>query len=533
MLQDIENYQDMARLDIAISTAIKEGRSPVEILQLAYEKFPRDDNDNERPWQQMRHAVLCDAVENNHVDLVQTIFNEGYDVNSSRWLTSPFYIACEKRTADIIRIFVKQGADLFKKSTGRVVSYSHLKSPINLILELDRVELLEIMTPLLEKNRIELFSFRTALHLACQHGAVKSTKFLLEKFPKDINSTDVHGNTPLMLAVKEGADIVRLLLEYKARVDVRTSENRRQCLHLLLCVALGTGHAYLPRDTCDVMKLLIEAGADVNAEDIGGETPLSLVCGQIRVEMHQWAQHVRPYSRNVHHQIIKDCIKLLISKGASLNTGSGNLPLNVVLNAVRADIDMYTGRRQTATDSELHRMKETLAFSIELLEYLLQQGADPDLPNVYLQTPLTQMFVHLYSNSYVDSEALSEVWPRVRQVFVLLLRHGARKCELREAFWHKPHNNDVILMVLNSMPHQVYAKQTNDVCSYIRNRPPSQQPSIRSHHEWILDVASTPRSLKQIARVVLYDKLQKTLIESTPKLLLPLIINDYILSFED
>ena len=530
----------MARLGNEVVDAIRDYASPQKILQLAKETHAESLGQTPPGISQdlfIQHYLMCHAVQHNHVELVKSLINDGYDIKFTedhRLPVSPLHIACEGGKAEVLQLFVSQKPDVYRKVTGWTVSYTDLKSPLCLILEVDREDLVDILVPLLKEDHLEHLTFRTPLHLACQYGALKCARFLSSKFPEDINKNDVHGNTPLMLAVKKGAEIVRLVLDHKARTDAKTVETKRQCLHLLFCVAVPTGPCYLTPDAHSIAGMLIDAGADVNAEDIGGETPLSLLCGHVRANLHQWVQQMLPQQEIVNNKAIMNCVNLLLHNGALLNSdGSRNVPLHVILNSATAAIDMYCGRRGYTQENDLHRITTKLDFSVEMLEHLLKKGADPNALNVYLYTPLSQLFVHLFSNSYVDPVALDDIWPNMRQIFLLLLRHGANKCQLKEAFWHPPHRTDVIQMVINSMPHDMYSKQVGDVCKHIKGRPPASQANILEHHQWILQVASQPRSLLQISRALLYSILRTTLIEAVPNLLLPVPISEYILSFED
>ena len=99
------------------------------------------------------------------------------------------------------------------------------------------------------------------LGVACANGNWRQAKFLLERHAK----TEPEGGQPALLAAAGGEDDaagVKLLLKFKARVDARGRLNR-SALHV---ACLAGNH--------EIAQALIEAGADVNARDEHGITPL-------------------------------------------------------------------------------------------------------------------------------------------------------------------------------------------------------------------------------------------------------------------
>ena len=112
----------------------------------------------------------------------------------------------------------------------------------------------------------------TALHWAATFRHKEMVALLLEQMKKNpdliaqVNSRDDGGRTPLSYAAENGhADVVQLLLDFKADVDSKDHERRTP-----LSYAAENGHA-------DVAKLLLGAkprGADVNSESNSGRTPL-------------------------------------------------------------------------------------------------------------------------------------------------------------------------------------------------------------------------------------------------------------------
>ena len=99
------------------------------------------------------------------------------------------------------------------------------------------------------------------LGVACANGNWRLAKFLLERGAKP----EPDGGQPTLLAAAAGEDDavgVRLLLKHKARVDARGRLNR--CALHAACLA----------GNVEITQALLELGADANARDEHGVTPL-------------------------------------------------------------------------------------------------------------------------------------------------------------------------------------------------------------------------------------------------------------------
>jgi ankyrin repeat protein len=110
----------------------------------------------------------------------------------------------------------------------------------------------------------------TPLIWAAYHGHTDVARMLLDN-NACVNAKDVAGWTPLRSAVSAGfsredrTQLVRLLLEHGANPNADDSR-RRTPLHL---VSRG-------RSTLDVARILLEYGADLDARDDKGKTPLQV-----------------------------------------------------------------------------------------------------------------------------------------------------------------------------------------------------------------------------------------------------------------
>ncbi len=526
------------RLSQQVVDAIVNHNNPNDILQMA-EIHHLNPDDEETPEIfgipnsfSLTHRVLLAGIRERHVELVQYILDGGYSVhspNAKRMPLSAMHLACCLGYEDVIQLFVSVQANVHSLAMDPEGQY---KPAMAIAMRHDRPSLIRKLVPLYMSEK-DMYS-RTTLHFACEEGAFECTKYLVEEYPESIHMKDFTMLTPLMVAVRQDVRFVKLLLDKGAKIQTHTPDKHRQVLHLLFCNAIGSQRNFLPRDAVEIAKLLISKGADVNRMDKHMETPLSLVCGQIMTELHQMTYNKFPYSLAHHHEVIRQSVELLIESGANLNLETRDSPLNVVMNGVRATLEALTGRYRSNIHSGIGtpQLLGTLIFSLDLMELLLKKGTNPDSINVYFLTPLTQMFVHLHGCRYVDKEAWKEIWPHVRKVFTLLLLHGAQDVDIKEAFWHPPYDNDIIKLVLHALPQSVYNEQVKMAESRVASKTSGVDENVMEHRKWLKALAQNPRKLRNLARSELYSILRYKLEESVPKLPLPSLLQEYMLSFK-
>lgn len=126
-------------------------------------------------------------------------------------------------------------------------------------------------------------SGRTAMHLVARAGAAEAQQLLVDRGVA-IDDPDREGNTPLHEAARAGSEpLVRLLAAAGGDVNA-TNGHERTPLHMAM---IGADHsaevlAHRKQDrsreaTAELVKLLLHLGADPNAVDARGETPLDVL----------------------------------------------------------------------------------------------------------------------------------------------------------------------------------------------------------------------------------------------------------------
>ncbi|CAN7936922.1 unnamed protein product, partial [Ixodes hexagonus] len=228
-------------------------------------------------------AALHLAAEKGHEELADILLNAKAFVNvrSQKGLT-PLHLAAEKGYANLVRNLVAEHKAM-----------------------LDALSL----------------SKKTPLHLAAAEGRLEVCKILLD-LKADTNALDDQGQTPMMLAIEnDHSEVVKLFLRVKPDLAMMSNAKGFTCAHIAamkgstavikelmkfnksivtssrnrttdstpLHLASAGGHA-------NVVKMLLQAGADAKEENADGDTALHLAAKNGHVAVARVLSAVVPWS---------------------------------------------------------------------------------------------------------------------------------------------------------------------------------------------------------------------------------------------
>ena len=178
-------------------------------------------------------------LEHTLLEFAPLLLQNGADVNAqNNYYMTPLHVAIEQGWNKVARILLEHGAE-------PNVTNKDGQTPLHLAFELDSRDNAEIL-------------IAGAIHLLLQRGA-------------NVNARDKNHTTPLLLAIQRNMyDITRILLARGAKPNVKNVRGKAP-LHLLL-----EGNFADEDDIPGLVHLLLERGADVNAQDQNRTPPLSL-----------------------------------------------------------------------------------------------------------------------------------------------------------------------------------------------------------------------------------------------------------------
>ncbi|XP_041671283.1 ankyrin repeat domain-containing protein 61-like [Cheilinus undulatus] len=251
--------------------------------------------------------------------------------------------------------------------------------------------------------------------------------------------------TALTSAQKQAEACLRLLCEHSVNINAEVEGGHQTALHL------SVRYAALP-----AVQILSSYGANINAVDSSGMTPLHMAAGMLH----------------------KDLIASLIKEGADVNMGvkhSGNTPLHL------------------ATVAMAMKTSKTLEEDISCLSELLKQGAEVDSVNKAGFTPLHEV-CSMGSKELVD----------------LLLEHGANINKLSKSgenclFLFLNHRmnvrNQSLLVKLLSLTSPLTVYNHSGLLPFTLTLP-----CFFKQREQLFKVIQQPRRLHDICKCEIYLK---------------------------
>ncbi len=348
-------------------------------------------------WDKLGTPALHWAVRVNDQRMVSLLLDAGADVNgANRYGQVPIHVAVQNRHAAMARQLLEAGAD-----AAAVDASGEL--PLHLAARLGDSEIVDLLLA---------------------HGAQVDARDL------------TYGQSAMMIAVREGhGDLVRRLLAAGADVNAQSlaGEEHRRVLPSEVPVGtsqgVGINRSGLPdrgmrypitgmltplmyaarQGNLALTKLLVENGADIEAADANGITPL------INAILNHSVVNVNRTGRSDHLKIAL----YLIEAGANVNARDwyGQTPLWAAVDIRNLEFTV------TATSNRVDREE-----AYTLIETLLAAGADPN-PRIEEFPPERRFIAGTGFNGWVDMTGQT---PFLRaaisgdlRVLHLLLEHGA------------------------------------------------------------------------------------------------------------
>lgn len=352
------------------------------------------------------------------MQVLQMLQQYGADVNGrNKQGITPLALAIDRQRKEHVEFFAKQGADIHAEDMQGT-------SPLSRVLSSDQnatmLELLQILVNAQNISSRDSYG-NTALHLAVENNAsIEQVKYLLS-LTSDVDTRNKNGDTALYIAVQKNRRGIGELLLAK-RADVFSSNNDNYSpLRLALAAggevqewiltseviksADGTGNTplhYAGEWKLDnAASVLLEKGANPNAQNANGETPLfnavkSDTTTTIELLVKNKAdKEARDYLGNTPlHACVrwdaKNSAMKLIQLKADLNAQNlaGKTPLSQAARSSRiamvnllldsgANIDAYDATGRTVL------MDAIQSGNAAIVSLLLRKGASPLVQEMY------------------------------------------------------------------------------------------------------------------------------------------------------
>ena len=392
--------------------------------------------------------TLHQAVFSNETELVNQLISNGANVNEPNFDGStPLHIACRDGLLDMVKILIENGAIIDFKSKVQpsalqlaiiswwnfdIVSYllekganpnftagGKYNSPLTTAIERQDVKAIILLLKngatcmtldkkqkiyLLNNGNQEILQFitnqglninemdedgRTALHNASCKGNSSSVKMLLEN-GVTIQSVDKKGQTPMTSAITNNhVDIVSLLLD--------KSEAPKDSV--LIHAAVISGH-------CEMVRLFLNKGANIDYQDNDGSTPLVLAIKMGHIEIVELLldsganSKVRSFDGSVsihtaaklgHYDVLQVLLKFKPNLDIQDYKGSTALMLASMHGHLKTVELLVSEGANLEIKSEFEHVALHFAArhgQYETVKLLIKKGANIDVEDNFSQTPL-------------------------------------------------------------------------------------------------------------------------------------------------
>lgn len=316
-------------------------------------------------------------------ELQQKIDAGEFDANScDKDNNSVLMIAAVNRRTDLMYVLLKNGANVnFEKESGI--------TPMTIACIYDDWSMIDLLISYGADVNYCAANGESTLSIACAQGAVNAVHMLLVN-KANPNTVDARGLTPLLHAILHrvdgNAEVVRLLLEYKADANMSTPAGFSPLM------------AASQNNDTEIAQLLLDNGAQVNALQKIGSAALSIAVALGHTDMVELLLNnkadvnvgINPRTSLLGYASMlarADIMELLLSHGANGDTrdaASQSTPLHVTAtgNELMADSLKLMGAGDLLGSHESHMDAPAACRA------LLKHGANVDATDKNGTTPL-------------------------------------------------------------------------------------------------------------------------------------------------
>jgi len=343
-------------------------------------------------------SAIHEAVWQNNVDKVkEMIAGSNVDLEAVVEDCTPLYLACLKGHTDVARVLIEGGAAvdgdsppifaaagkgnlelvnllLEHKANPAAFSTQHAGCcGLHIAAEKNYVDVVEsLLKSGVDVNiRSEKQKLTPLISAACC-GSLEAVKALL-KASADIDAQSSTGNTALMLAIDRGKiDVALTLIEAGANLEIKGQKGwtalhnaasggdkgykevaealikHNASVDALSETLLTPLHEAAGKSLVDLVRLLVDAGADVNARDKFSNTPLRMC-----------ASNAQSFANL---ETFKQSVQILLDAGADINSGT------------------------TINTTSLHSVVKW--GNIDAVKFMLEHGADPNIRTTKGELPI-------------------------------------------------------------------------------------------------------------------------------------------------
>lgn len=328
------------------------------ISQISENSEENDRNMRSRTSQQSENLSMSRLISEWSFDKWQTLIRQ--------WMSQRKPVLSEEQQTLVLEFLSVVKKDIDHKVFEHVLAWKHQHPHDSSALmdELVEGKRLEWLNKVKEAMNV----YENLLFFSAEHDFLNLAKYLVEEKGWDVNEKNTWGGTPLFVACENGnLNMIEYLVEKGAEIDVLDEAG----------VAALQRASY--RGNLDVVQCLVDLGANVDVvvdndeEDVDGETPLF------------WACEGKSF----------DVVKYLVEHGADVNKENeyGETPLFKACysgneNIVKYLVEQGAGVNKESEDEETPLFFACLQGHENIVKYLVEHGADVNKATDSGETPL-------------------------------------------------------------------------------------------------------------------------------------------------
>ncbi|XP_070206650.1 E3 ubiquitin-protein ligase MIB2-like [Littorina saxatilis] len=269
-----------------------------------------------------RKSPMGAALERKDEDIVIMLLEHGADpfiLDKQRH--THMHLAAWRNLPRVIKALVDRGVDVnaqddFQDTAMHLAISKHSYDAVECLLSLPGVDL-----------TIENANGYRMIHLACSKGNARALEMLVEKDKSQIHSS-LRGATPLHVAANDDHDDCVRVMVLNGGADVNRKDTQSSYTPL---------HLASIRSAYRAAEALLELGADIQAHDRSGHTPLHLAIGGRRSK-----DHYGPEGQQ-ENQVRVALASLLVSNGALVDAPdlAGRDPFSYGLSAIKEGVNAF------------------------------------------------------------------------------------------------------------------------------------------------------------------------------------------------
>ena len=214
------------------------------------------------------------------------------------------------------------------------------------------------------------------IHESCKTGNMRELNQWLS-LGVDLNQKDENGYAPLHYACEYGhEDVIRKLLNRKAKVNLLT---KATLLSPMACLVLGRLNDRLSEpELVRTISVLRKAGGDINPTSEEAVPPIKAVITRGNLELLDFFMSLHV------HIFVEDSDKRSMLHHIALNPNANSLAITEFLVERGLDVNAQDSDGNTPLHLALS------PFQREVVRYLIDSGADPEIKKTGRESALTQ-----------------------------------------------------------------------------------------------------------------------------------------------